>query len=825
MKSFNITITMKTNSLIALACALFLSPVLQASAAVPFQKGKTAPRPHLSNAGLRSVSMAPAPAVVVDEDFSRFSDGSEDNPGEEIINPDSYYISEDLTAQPGWTGKGLHPAGGSVLVTQYLYDAGYGDGPQPTDGYISTPPMPLAGTMTLTFRAKAKKPGSELWVALCDDYNGPTDSESFYPDGEWREYSFTTVEGSMEDYSYIQFRPYDLGEVFIDDVKMTLVRDRIATPYGLPATNVSPTEFIANWEETGAPGYLLTVYSIVPETEPVTGTVVENFDAIVAGSPDRNITPGWQMTFGGKDVSREEGWFASAPQSFVFDDLSDMVESPEMPYPLSSLSFWVRPSSMEQEGDLMSLLRVEVYHADTEYWENISHIPNYWMEAEGAAYGFSGDALGNDVVKVRLSMPQKGLVDFYVDDLTLAYQSTGRRVEIMTDEPVEASGVTVRDIDPAGDTYYFVKAVDGDIVSPASYRVWVDGISGLKVSALPATDVTGTSFVANWQPLGHCTSYKVEGYAITVADEDMTDVVVLEESFDRIDAGTVDNPGSDWNPTFDFSAAGWADTGWCATQPAWIEGMAGTSGTSWYGAAGLVYSPLLDLGCNAGEGFDVDLTVMTTVSDLSFMGMDEPEGVFALVLRTPSDVEPLAWGLLETPEAGLNTGRIHVDTSLVDDLSGVYVAFMNKSGTAFYVDHVRITQNLRAGEELNRPFGIAVAEGTSVEFTGLDPQSDHAYIVTGSTYRDFVNYVSVPSDLQVVRTKICVGVDAVVESRGEVSVVDGNIVISAPGFVGWSVYTPAGMAVASGSGEASLSLGSGIYIVKAGAETVKLTVR
>lgn len=92
----------------------------------------------------------------MNEDFSKFSDGSEENPGDEIINPDRYFISEELTAQPGWTGKGLHPAGGCVLVTPYMYDAGYGDGPELTDGYISTPPMPLGGTVTVSFRAKAK---------------------------------------------------------------------------------------------------------------------------------------------------------------------------------------------------------------------------------------------------------------------------------------------------------------------------------------------------------------------------------------------------------------------------------------------------------------------------------------------------------------------------------------------------------------------------------------------------------------------------------------------------------------------------------------------
>ena len=42
--------------------------------------------------------------------------------------------------------------------------------------------------------------------------------------------------------------------------KIEFRQDRIATPYALNAVNVSPTEFVASWEEVnGAEAYLLNI--------------------------------------------------------------------------------------------------------------------------------------------------------------------------------------------------------------------------------------------------------------------------------------------------------------------------------------------------------------------------------------------------------------------------------------------------------------------------------------------------------------------------------------------------------------------------------------
>lgn len=812
----------------ALAGAFMLLPATEISGTVPFEKGKHPIQRTAASSVANTnafVKKAPASVTVVNEDFSRFSDGSEEAPGSEIINPDRYYISPDLTAQPGWTGKGLHPAGGSVLVTSYLYDAGYGDGPELTDGYISTPPMPLGGTLTITFRAKARTAGAELWVALCDDYYGPSDSESFYPGNEWAEYTIVTREASLEDDSYVQFRAMDYSEVFIDDIRLDLVRDKVATPTVKYATNLSDTEFIANWEENGAPEYLLSVWSIAKELNPEVGRIGTDFDGLTPDAENKNIPEGWTMNFSDKSVTTETGQYNSAPQAVVFDNLNDKIESPDTPYPITGISFWVKPSALTDNEYEMSLLRVEIYDADKDYWEPIAHLPYYWMEPDGGFYSFDSDALGSSTTRVRLSLIQKGLVDFYIDDLTIEYTKPGKRTDIMVDEKFTSSGVTVTGIDPTADTYYSVKASIGDITSAPSPRVWVDGLTGLKVTTKEGTNVTSDSFTANWEALGHADSYKVEAYAMTHATQDIDEVVILEESFDNINEGTTDVPGTSWDSPFDFSSKGWASTGWSATQPAWATGMAGTTGTSWYGGAGLIYTPMLDLGCNAGEGFDVEMTVYTTVADLSDYGSNEKEGVYAMVLRTPNDTQSMAAGLLDTPVVGLTTGRIHVDTRHIEDLSNVIVAFMNKSGLSFFVDNVRITQPLLKGEKLNRPYAIATTAETSIDFRTLESATEHSYRVTASATREYITYTSDPSDLQVVLATSAIE-DIKATDNSQVTAANGVITVSAHSdSTPWSIYTPSGIAVASGTGSSETAVTPGIYIVRLGSSTTKLCVK
>lgn len=151
---------------------------------------------------------------------------------------------------------------------------------------------------------------------------------------------------------------------------------------------------------------------------------------------------------------------------------------------------------------------------------------------------------------------------------------------------------------------------------------------------------------------------------------------------------------------------------------------------------------------------------------------------------------------------------------------------MNMSGTSFFVDDVKITQDLKAGETLMAPCSIDMTSETSLRFENLDPSSDYGYSVTASTSRNYVNYVSLPSEIRVVNTST-LGVSDVATNGADIRVMagEGSIRVTAPAATPCAVYTVSGACVASGSGESTFEVTAGIYIVRAGDRSFKVAVR
>ncbi len=817
---------MKTNLILTLSFALL---TIGASATVPFQKGITPPKGHnaISNSSTSTFLKAiPAPQTMINEDFSKFSGGTIDSPGEEIAYEGGYYIPEDLTAEPGWTGGGVYPAGGSVALMTRSNDDRL--------GFISTPPLPLGGTATLTFSARCLPgySGGSLWIALCDDYYGPgEDQADLLLTDEWKTYTIVATHAELDENSYFQIQAEN-NYVQIDDVKIDLVRDRLPSPYPNKAINVSPTEFIASWDDCGAPLYRLNVICQRPDENPIHGMISESFDGINLNADNKtiditspNYPTGWEIdlsTHGQQDMSTAENTFFSAPQSLLFDAEEDVITSPETPEPIDEFKFWVKPSQMDDDDYGMSLLRVEIYHSLTEKWENIAHLPAMWMEKDGDFYSFSKDALDEDATRVRISMIQKGKVVFYIDDVEISYSSRGITEYVVKDLDLEQTEFTVTGIDPEYDYSYYVQATDGEILSEPSYVVWVDGITGLKPEVLEPTNITPISFTANWKKLGHATKYKVETDCIIRANKDEPGTVILEEDFNMIDG-----EGNYWMSPFNFAENGMANTGWCATQPAWKPGMVGTTGTSWYGTAGLVVSPALNLSGNAGQGFDVEATVVTTTDGITdYEGNTIEEGVFVMVLNSIDDSQAVTAALIETPTVGSHSASVTVPNPEGADLSNVVVAFMNKTGTPFYVDDVKIIQNLRKGEEISVPFSVHFTDATSITIDGIREGSDHSYKVTASTNRNYVDYVSNPSDSMTVSTgTVGVGIINAHPKGTAISISKRQLAVNAQGDEEIKVFSASGITKAISKGNMHIELEPGIYVVKIGSTSSKVIIR
>lgn len=81
-------------------------------------------------------------------------------------------------------------------------------------------------------------------------------------------------------------------------------------------------------------------------------------------------------------------------------------------------------------------------------------------------------------------------MDFFIDDVKIHYTTRGVTAPMISDLVVNDTQYAVKDINPRNEYSYYVKAFRDDIVSSASYSVWVDGLVGLRPQLCDAADVT-----------------------------------------------------------------------------------------------------------------------------------------------------------------------------------------------------------------------------------------------------------------------------------------------------------------------------------------------
>ena len=807
-----------------------------AFAALPFHKGRT---PHTT---VRPVQRAPVSQTILNEDFSKFSEGTETEPAAEIeYGSLGWDIPEKWTSMPGWTAQGLHPAGNCVAL--YPWTTSYGD---TRGGYISTPPMLLGGTATITL--KAKRLGTdetELWVALCDANYGPkygVDEGNFNLTDKWQEFTVIANTGSFYDNSYFQIMAVT-GKALIDDVKIDFIANRIPAPDITKHENLAPGKFYVEWEDAKVEKYLYTLQCLSEPANPNSGTLSCNFDGIKINADGKtidatspNYPDGWTINVsesGTQDVCRDEDKFASAPQSIVFDAENDVIVTPETPEAINEIKFWVKLSQNEDDMYRNSMISVEIWHSDTNSWETIANLNYYYILSSAQRtgsniYTFDSSAIETeDVTRVRLTMIQKGEIIFYIDDIELSYKKRRDISYVALDKETTETNVTFDGLNTANDYYFHVKAYNDEITSEPSSTVWVDGIAGITPEAPEISNVTPNSFTANWNPVGRADTYTIETTKLVDATEDMPQTPVLEETFDAVTEGTVDAPGSDWTSPFDFSSKGWTKTAWCATQAIWAEGMVGSSGTSYFGSAGLVFTPRLNLNANGGN-FNVEFTSYTTVDKHDFgdpYGIVD-EGISVYVLKSHSDTEALAGYIVDTPAIGLNSFNIHFENTENCDFSDVIVAFMSKTGLPFFIDYVKITQDLKAGDKLEVPYSVTTTNNTTLDFTDLDSKFDYGVTVTASRNYNWVNYVSNVSARAIARTSTAAGINNVSSANDACAVGgEGQISITAPDSAVADIYTISGILIKSVKGSTSVDVNAGVYIVNISGKNFKLIVR
>ena len=192
--------------------------------------------------------------VVLSEDFSKFTAGSEDAPDMTNITTSDGEIMQDYINTYGWSGVNIYQAGGCCFLA---------DG---TEALLMTPSIDLSadnGNFEIQFSYRAQSGSANVYI-FSQTYGGPQQhGMKASCDENWKT-GVATFNGYGGSQTVIQF--YGDAPIFIDDITITQKESSetvstISAPVIMDATDVTDNSFTANWQTvTTATAYLLDVF-------------------------------------------------------------------------------------------------------------------------------------------------------------------------------------------------------------------------------------------------------------------------------------------------------------------------------------------------------------------------------------------------------------------------------------------------------------------------------------------------------------------------------------------------------------------------------------
>lgn len=188
--------------------------------------------------------------VLLTEDFSNFTAGSEEAPDGTRLDDADGYIDDSYFNSPGWSGLEVYQAGGCAYIT---FSEEYGE-----TGMIITPLLNTEGAVYIRCRMRSESPyGDYVGYNICNEYFEPMDSNNAEISNEWTEVSWFTSAGLENSYIYIY--SYE-SNVFIDDIEISACS--LSTPTFTEETNITDNSFTANWESVDeADSYIFRLYA------------------------------------------------------------------------------------------------------------------------------------------------------------------------------------------------------------------------------------------------------------------------------------------------------------------------------------------------------------------------------------------------------------------------------------------------------------------------------------------------------------------------------------------------------------------------------------
>ncbi|MCD8387680.1 MAG: hypothetical protein LUD17_12440 [Bacteroidales bacterium] len=755
--------------------------------------------PRMQHAPLRVSETEPE--VLLYEDFSLMTAGSEDAPDETML-PEDYFdtgneiLPDGYTHESGWWGLGIYQAGGTCFL-------GYPS----IGGSITTPMMNLNGIIRVSFRMKpganvTRKASMIITVLKGDIFNPEYVSNDMQYDmvdvaagDDWTEFSFTYYITYTGDDAYVQFNgmTYDNGK-YIDDIKIERLGTFLSAPIANQPTDYTGDSFVASWNEQPATdNYQITAYSYtIPEGDGIT------LEADYADGRGNDFAYGIsapvQLIEGS---SKDYAVALSNGSEMIFDGQGGLLS--EVKCRIFSLA--------ETSG--VEIGYVYLYYYKDGEWNGGGMIQMSTATEKPSTYlNLFNEAMWlypNQYEKVKFvpALSDDSYV-VYVDDVTVSAGPEFEYDYAAKDIEVVGTTYTVDGMDPYKDYLYYVYAKAGNELSDRSNLVKCYLLQ--QPQPLEATDVDSRGgFTANWLPVPKAEAYRVSAYNVTIVPEDNDAYPVFSDTFSgAVSEGmTLEAPYQVGNEYESMSLDGLTDiSGWTSVNTIYAENMIGCYWDDYYTSQ--LVSPRFDATHNGGV-FTVDFDCYT------------PEAGDILILQNSA----ITYEYLYMAQ-GMNHFSVTFDQGAID----TFLMFYTFYGYPFLIGNVAVTQALEGGAELATLLAQSDwTDDTEYYFPTLRAADGNKLVfnVTARYLRDNSYYYSPVSDNMVVDDKTS-ALNEVAKSKSALRVEGRAIVACGMEDALVEVYDMAGRKVATGIGRAMVNA-PGAYVAVANGERKVVAVK
>lgn len=796
---------------------------------------------------LKAADDAKHKVVVIDEDFSGFTDGTEDNPSTATILDDMGNFVNKSALKPysealsykQWGGAGIFSAGGCLAIANGMF--------------LNTPAGDMSGEVTLTFRARLSKAGGSTTLNALKlmflSRSSILDYEVKFYDltDEWQTFTYTSTLGQFEHSGFQFYSMYASNIILVDDIRLEQTRTSIPAPKVHEAENMTDTSFKAVWNKSiEADHYLLSVFTKNESKELM--TVSEGFDNIKAddkGNIDAtspNYPEGWEFAWKDNDLSNHiangEGPGTGNKQAVRLIDTGDAITTPYCPEGIKSLKFWVKAEANDGQPKFSSIMFTVNFGKGVYTVDNYINIPDMFTPEHRNGYYFdltetlsAFDKIYS--VKIEYIREEDDKTTILFDDFSYTTNKPTTYNYVLKDQKVEQQdnedgtvGFEVNGLDPDTDYTYSVKSVNSDFTSVASDEQEVYAVS--IPTALPATNITANSYTANWTSHKKVDFYRVDQLQQTVIDKDTKDYVMLDEDFSKVTSSfteadlldgfyEADERTSGYMPLDDITKiAGWKASSTVRVN-GWLGGNEAKQGSGTI--AGAIVTPTIDLSHNEGA-CNISLRVWGSEGDW-------------LIIQGSN---PASLATIEFPKGG---GIVEKTITMPLCTSKEQLTFYSNNYKVFLIDYIKITQDVKAGDKVTTITGSVLTEDADTKSMvmtnpGFSDGHDVLYRVTAMRYdkdsQESHKYysTSTPSDLMLVKNPNPSGIGSVEAAAENVAGVEGGIVVNAANATTVNVFNLSGQLVASkacGNGHAFVSVAPGVYVVKTNSTAAKVVVK